>query len=387
MEPITKYLLDTRKRLENELSELFEKLESEKNVKAYDSIVDLYDVLLKGDNSSIEPVITYSPCLQLEYINAVYVNARTTLTWIISFNYKLPEDEKIVYIKTYNSSKETSQAIEHTTYCVVVTNYSRVLTSLNTEIKKHTQYGAPPGTHITCYKIYNDIELHYAKSEGGGFLWNYDTLYDSTRNPPYYQIEPIKIITLDPLSYKLPKWCFEGFHAINDPNEEKLQSLSKDIFMFIGRWKENITATATLDVELMLSTIETQKNNVKNLEQRVKELETKVGIQETTIETMNQRIKVLEDENEYIEVYEPYFDAVVAFMEKEFGNSWADEDGVVDFIKYMNNKVCISESRYEMLLQAEKEAKEYRIYQKVKGNIVTSGVNKSRMSKKILEED
>ena len=385
MEPITKYLLDTRKRLENELSELFEKLESEKNVKAYDSIVDLYDVLLKGDNSSIEPVITYSPCLQLEYINALYDNTR--LTWIISFNYKLPEDEKIVYIKTYNSSKNTPQGIEHTTYCVVVTNYSRVLTSLNTEIKKLSQYGAP-ATHITCYKIYNDIELHYAKSEGIGFVWNYDKLYDSTRDPTYYQMEPIKIITLDPLSYKLPKWCFEGFHAINDANEEKLQSLSKDIFMFIGRWKENITATATLDVELMLSTTETQKNNVKNLEQRVKELETKVGIQETTIETMSQRINVLEEENEDIEVYEPYFDAVVAFMEKEtYNKNWADENGVEDFIKYMEDMECINKSTYKTLVEAEKEAKEYRIYQKVKGNIVTSGVNKSRMSKKILEED
>ena len=386
MEPITKYLLDTRKRLENELSELFEKLESEKNVKAYDSIVDLYDVvLLKGDNSSIEPVITYSPCLQLEYINALYDNTR--LTWIISFNYKLPEDEKIVYIKTYNSSKNTSHAIEHTTYCVVVTNYSRVLTSLNTEIKQLSQYGAP-AIHITCYKIYNDIELHYAKSEGIGFVWNYDKLYDSTRDPTYYQMEPIKIITLDPLSYKLPKWCFEGFHAINDANEEKLQSLSKDIFMFIGRWKENITATATLDVELMLSTTETQKNNVKNLEQRVKELETKVGIQETTIETMSQRINVLEEENEDIEVYEPYFDAVVAFMEKEtYNKNWADENGVEDFIKYMEDMECINKSTYKTLVEAEKEAKEYRIYQKVKGNIVTSGVNKSRMSKKILEED
>ena len=96
----------------------------------------------------------------------------------------------------------------------------------------------------------------------------------------------------------------------------------------------------------------------------------------------------LKRKNEDIEVYEPYFDAVVAFMEKKtYNKNWADENGVEDFIKYMEDMECINKSTYKTLVEAEKEAKEYRIYQKVKGNIVTSGVNKSRMSKKILEED
>jgi hypothetical protein len=71
MDPIVSYLVETERRVKAELADLFQRIQTEQTDNAYKSIVDLYDVpeIPVGDK---HPKITYSPCVQIEFLTGGY---------------------------------------------------------------------------------------------------------------------------------------------------------------------------------------------------------------------------------------------------------------------------------------------------------------------------
>ena len=349
MDPVVSYLVETEKRVKAELSELFQKIQVEQTATAYKSIVDLYDVpeIPVGDK---HPKITYSPCVQIEfpqaydtklYPNSAYRNHDCGLMKFTS-EFKLPDHEKIVrvYLKVEDDQNNRRQ----TGTATFITDYGRVIKTLDAT-RWFDQYLG------TGY-------VYYTPSQNGVEVKQYNTANQS--------VLPTKKITqLEPLPYKIPKWCADTVLAVETLNESELQRISKDVFVFVGRWKDHITQHVTLDTEQLLSIKNEQAHRISVLEEAKKDLEVEDRFNKTLVKKLQERVAVLEQQTKQLPELKSAVKEVITFMNKQNGKS--DCDYVQgSFSGFMYGKVCIPERDLEWYRQAEEELKEFKIAERVR---------------------
>ena len=349
MDPVVSYLVETEKRVKAELSELFQKIQVEQTATAYKSIVDLYDVpeIPVGDK---HPKITYSPCVQIEfpqgydtklYPNSAYRNCNCGLMKFTS-EFKLPDHEKIVrvYLKVEDDQNNRRQ----TGTATFITDCGRVIKTLDAT-QWFDQYLG------TGY-------VYYTPSQNGVEVKEYNTANQSVRQPK-------KITQLDPLPYKIPKWCVDTVLAVETLNESELQRISKDVFVFVGRWKDHITQHVTLDTEQLLSIKNEQAQRISVLEEAKKDLEVEDRFNKTLVKKLQERVAVLEQQTKQLPELKSAVKEVITFMNKQNGKS--DCDYVQgSFSGFMYGKTCIPEGDLAYYEASLEELGEFKIAERVR---------------------
>jgi hypothetical protein len=343
MDPVVSYLVETEKRVKVELSELFQKIQVEQTATAYKSIVDLYDVpeIPVGDK---HPKITYSPCVQIEfptgydtklYPNSAYRNCNCGRMKFTS-EFKLPDHEKII----------------------------RIYLHVNDEPQNRRQFGT--ATFITAYgRVIKTLDSTAGSDNWGSWTYGHYTPSQNGVEVTLNNGTPKKIVQLEPLPYKLPKWCVDTVLAVETLNESELQRISKDVFVFVGRWKDHITQNVTLDTEQLLSIKNEQARRISVLEEAKKDLEVEDRFNKTLVKKLQERVAVLEQQTKQLPELKSAVKEVIAFMNKQNGKS--DCDYVQgSFSGFMYGKTCIPEGDLAYYKDSLEELKEFKIAERVR---------------------
>lgn len=345
MDPVVSYLVETEKRVKTELSELFQKIQVEQTATAYKSIVDLYDVpeIPVGDK---HPKITYSPCVQIEFLtggydtklypNSAYRNCNCGRMKFTS-EFKLPDHEKI--LRVYLQVEDDQNNRRQTGTATFITNYGRVIKTLDST----AGWDSHMGWTYSCYEpMQNGVEVKQSRST-------------MTK----------KITQLDPLPYKIPKWCVDTVLSVETLNESELQRISKDVFVFVGRWKDHITQHVTLDTEQLLSIKNEQAQRISVLEEAKKDLEAEDRFNKTLVKKLQERVAVLEQQTKQLPELKSAVKEVITFMNKQNGKS--DCDYVQgSFSGFMYGKTCIPEGDLAYYEGSLEELKEFKIAERVR---------------------
>jgi hypothetical protein len=252
--------------------------------------------------------------------------------------FKLPDHEKIVrvYLKVEDDQNNRRQ----TGTATFITDCGRVIKTLDST----AGWDSHMGWTYSCYEpMQNGVEVKHSLS--------------STMTK--------KITQLDPLPYKIPKWCVDTVLAVETLNESELQRISKDVFVFVGRWKDHITQHVTLDTEQLLSIKNEQAQRISVLEEAKKDLEVEDRFNKTLVKKLQERVAVLEQQTKQLPELKSAVKEVITFMNKQNGKS--DCDYVQgSFSGFMYGKVCIPERDLEWYRQAEEELKEFKIAERVR---------------------
>jgi len=330
METSVNFLEDAEKKLMSEMAVMFDKMKTQRDAISMSGIEDMYDI------PPIEGVI-YEPYLKIPITTAPGIYYTT--------NKKLPKNEVIVYSGEYMKGEEGDYFVY---CCCAVTNYGRIF------IQERRNCGRGTGQRG----------------------WENNDAY----------IVNDSITVLDPLPYKLPKWFLEVFksgnslHIIHSAGDSRacaekttacLQQLSKEFYLFAGKWKPHMTDKAELDIEGMRERIVKNTEIIASLEEKNRKLEERsleLHLQNieliskvdtfTKIETIT--LKNKEEMNKYKEV-------VIEFLENN-GIKKVDKIRLTadHFKEWAEDKVCLDKSEYNDVINNKKELKEYRIYKKVK---------------------
>jgi hypothetical protein len=328
METPVNFLEDAEKKLMSEMAVMFDKMKTQRDAFSMSGIEDMYDI------PPIEGVI-YEPYLKIPITTAPGIYYTT--------NKKLPKNEVIVYSGEYMKGEEGDYFVY---CCCAVTNYGRIF------IQERRNCGRGTGQR-------------------------------GWENEAYFVNVPITV--LDPLPYKLPKWFLEVFksgnslHNIHSAGDSRacaekttacLQKLSKEFYLFAGKWKPHMTDKAELDIEGMRETIVKNTETIALLQEKNRKLEERsleLHLQNieltskvdtfTKIETIT--LKNREEMNKYKEV-------VIEFLENN--NQKVDKIRLTadNFKEWAKDKVCLYRSDYRDVIDSQEELKEYRIYKKVK---------------------
>jgi hypothetical protein len=350
MDPIVSYLVETETRVKAELAELFQRIQVEQTATAYKSIVDLYDVpeIPVGDK---HPKITYSPCVQIEfptggydtklYPNSAYRNCNCGRMKFTS-EFKLPDHEKIV--RVYLQVEDDQNNRRQTGTATFITDYGRVIKTLDAK-RWDDQYVG------TGY-------VYYTPSQNGVEVNQCNTANQSV-------LQPKKIVQLEPLPYKLPKWCIDTVLAVETLNESELQRISKDVFVFVGRWKDHITQHVTLDTEQLLSIKNEQAQRISVLEEAKKDLEAEDRFNKTLVKKLQERVTMLEQQTTQLPTLKTCVKEVIIFMNKQNGTTNCDYVNG-SFSGFMHGKVCIPERDLLYYQSAMEELNEFKIAERVR---------------------
>lgn len=378
MDTVVNYLEDTEKKLVKEMAELFSKMRGQRDTMSLQGIEDMY---------SYEPVegVLYEPCLSISG-----PEGRRNYAHV-----KLPKDEYVIdsFKHRYDVSNHPSFGTKY--YCIVLTNYGRLI---------------------------NTIPI---TSSRGPF----DSNIDDGRPTDLTKIEILNI-----LPYKFPTWFYNTFTKLNKslrtfigggytcsnshsafPSGESLnklafdttislQELNKEFHVFAGKWKPHMTEHATLDVDTMRQTIIDNAHCIEELKGKEVSLEEQNKSLQAELKELKEQKTSLEKENAELlnieNINEKYNDALIDFMNKH-NKQWHDDDTIgftddVDYdydkdqitmIKYFNdwhsNKLFMDKWDYDDVMESKEELNEYRIYKKIKGEIVSSGVDNSGVARNV----
>jgi predicted nuclease with TOPRIM domain len=237
----------------------------------------------------------------------------------------------------------------------------------------------------------------------------------------YNTYTPDTIIKLDQIPYKIPKQLFDTFllafklgnyhtPSLHSSNTEpiktlshttaSLQELNKEFYQFAGKWKPHMTERATLDVDTMRQTIVDNAQCIEELKGKEERLEQQNKNLQAELKQLKEEKAILEKEKTRLLPLEKYKDAVLEFMDEhytrnEHNERWLahvehdDDDKPIDtdIIKYFGdwhaNKVFMDEWEYDNVMESKEELNEYRIYKKVKGEIVSSGMDNSGVARNV----
>jgi hypothetical protein len=229
-----------------------------------------------------------------------------------------------------------------------------------------------------------------------------------------------KIETLKILPYKFPSWFYNTFTKLNKslltfmgggytcsnshsvyPSGESLNKLAfdttislqevlKEFYLFAGKWKPHMTKHATLDVDTMRQTIIDNTHCIEELTDKNKTLEEQNKILNQELKELKEQKIALEKEQAKLLPLEKYKEAILEFMDDHYtGKEPYDHDNVLDtdIIKYFSdwhlNKVFMNEWEYDDVMESKEELNEYRIYKKVKGEMVSSGMDNSGVARNV----
>ena len=349
MESVVSYLEDTEKKLAKEMADLFSKMREQRESIALNGIEDMYRLL------PIEGVI-YEPYLRIPSRVASHYN--TT-------NFILPKDEYVVFTKK-TTIQENSRPYACTHICIALTSHGRCfMTNPVTEARDFA---------TNCVMHYNTYT-------------------------------PDTIIKLDPIPYKIPKQIFNTFVLAFKLGEcdsggwtikialdatNTLQELNKEFYLFAGKWQPHMTENATLDVDKMRQTIIENTYSIQDLSGKNRELEEQNKKLQAELQELKEQKASLEKEKAKLLPLEKYKDAVIDFMDNHYyGDKPYDHDDTLDtdIIKYYSdwhtNKVFMDEWVYNDVINSKEELNEYRIYKKVKGEMVSNGMDNSNVARNV----
>jgi hypothetical protein len=186
-----------------------------------------------------------------------------------------------------------------------------------------------------------------------------------------------KITQLDPLPYKIPKWCTDTVLAVETLNEAELQRISKDMFVFVGRWKDHITQHVTLDTEQLLSLKNAQATRICVLEAAKKDLEIEDKFNKTLIKKLQERVATLEQQTTQLPGLKTCAKELATFMNELNGTT--NRDYVHGSLSgFMHGKVCIPERDLEYYKHAEEELKEFKIAERVRTRAIREAQGEMR---------
>jgi hypothetical protein len=170
-----------------------------------------------------------------------------------------------------------------------------------------------------------------------------------------------------------------------------LEELNKEFYLFAGKWKPHMTEHATLDVNKMRQTIIDNTNSIEELKGKGESLEQQNKILQAELKELKQQKTILEKEKARLLPLEKYKETVLEFMHDHYTNEevW-DNDDTLDrdiiriFSNWHTNKVFMDKWVYDDVIESKEELSEYRIYKKVKGEMVSSGMDNSNVARNVL---
>lgn len=362
MQPIVTYLEDTEKKVVKEMAELFSKMREQQNTMAIDGIADMYS------STPIEGVL-YEPCVRIPSSHGGHYYCS---------EYKLPKDEYVIFV-----NKTSCQVPQHVTgcsygtvtcnhTCIALTNYGRCFLPKPIVTKYPSEYGS------------------YSLTSDNNYIQMYEQGYARNVTP---------IIKLDPFPYKIPKQLFDTFLlAFKLGNQSlsasdttsALQELNKEFYLFAGKWQPHMTEHVTLDVDSMRQTIIENTQTIQDLSGKNKTLEEQNASLQAELTLLKEQKAALEKEKARLLPMEKYKETVITFMDEHYtGGKPYDRDNIsdIDIIKYFNdwhfNKVFMNEWEYDDVIESKEELQEYRIYKKVKGEMVSNGMDNSSVARNV----
>jgi hypothetical protein len=375
MESVVNYLEDTEKKLAKEMAELFSKMREQRDNMALNGIEDMYS------SKPIEGVI-YEPCVRISGYGGYFCS-----------QYKLPKDEYVILTKT-SLSGNTQQYQAGVSSCIALTNYGRLF--LTQPIFENRSFGGN-----SYHSPANDTHIHMA---------------NHGQSPS--QILPI--IKLDPLPYKMPEFFIKTYRfgmGMPDPAyctysrripesvensiskaNNSIQELNKEFYLFAGKWQPHMTDHATLDIDKMRQTILENTDSIQDLSEKNRELEEQNKKLQAELQELKEQKASLEKEKAKLLPLEKYKDAVLEFMHEHYDGdeTWLsnvehddDDDEPLDteIIRYFSdwhaNKVFMDEWVYDDVIESKEELNEYRIYKKVKGEMVSNGMDNSSVARNV----
>jgi hypothetical protein len=353
MDSVVNYLEDTEKKLVKEMAELFSKMREQRDTMSLTGIEDMYN---------IEPVegVLYDPCVRIPGHGGYYCS-----------EYKLPKDEYVIIVRTGNERYNIHP--HNPVYsCVALTNYGRVFRTQPIFDNRGfcgNSYHSPA----------NDSQIH------------------CVTNGESRQILPI--IKLEPLSYKMPEFIIRAYkfgmgmaspaydvqsHGI--PDSSSLQELNKEFYLFAGKWKPHMTKHATLDIDTMRQTIIENTASIQELTEKNKTLEEKNIALKAELKELKEQKDKLEKERNTLLPLQKYKEAVLEFMHGHYNadKRWFSkmDSSVIEFFKaFHSDKVFMNKWEYNNLMESKEELNEYRIYKKVKGEMVSNGMDNSSVAR------
>jgi regulator of replication initiation timing len=368
MESVVNYLEDTEKKLIKEMAELFSKMREQRDTLSLQGIEDMYTY------TPIEGVL-YEPCVRIPGPGGYYCS-----------EYKLPNDEYIIITRSSSHQHMSGQSYNGTTNkCIVLTNYGRCF------IPK--QIGGDQARGYSSHTPTNDNNQIHCYTNG----------YSSGITP---------IIKVDPLPYKMPECFIKAFKLglsignIHDSSlhmdsgggihevvlktlsdtSASLQELNKEFYLFAGKWKPHMTECATLDVDKMRQTIIENAQSIEQLKANKESLEQQNKKLQAELKELKEQKATLEKEKTKLLPLEKYKDAVLEFMTTHVKCKKYKpiDSNIIDVFKqFHSDKVFMESWVYNDVINSKDELNEYRIYKKVKGEMVSSGIDNSSMAREL----
>ena len=371
MDSVSNYLEDAQKKMAKEMAELFSKMKEQRDTMSLDGIKDMY---------SLKPLegVLYEPCVRIPGPGGYYCS-----------EYKLPEDEYVIYAREYTHQQQYGQSWGPQRHAaIIVTNYGRCLATQ--ENYKNDTFGG-----YTCYSPANDTTIHIA-SHG--------------QVPTGLK----SIVKLEPLSYKIPSKFWDTFllglkiggvgadslfgerggvpiHTLKSLSDitASLQEINREFYLFAGKWQPHMTEHATLDIDKMRETIIENTNCIEHLTEKNRRLEEQNESLQAELKELKEQKVSWEKERGKLLPLEKYKDAVIDFMDEHYNgdepydNSDNDQLTIELFKEWHSNKVFMDEWVYDDVMESKEELNEYRIYKKVKGEMVSSGMDNSGVARNI----
>jgi hypothetical protein len=364
MDTIVSYLEDTEKKLMKEVTELFNKMRDQGNNMSLEGIKDMYSY------TPVEGVL-YEPCLRIP----ISLGPRNGYYYWNDF--ALPKDEYVIYKHETTYQRQNGQSWDAPTYkCIALTSHGRCfVTKQVTEIRNFP-------THD---------------------FMQYNGTYSPDANIP--------IIKLNPLPYKIPTSIFRALkigmgisgihigslhcHNTRDGVNEgviqtlsdttaSLQELNKEFYLFAGKWQPHMTRYVTLDVDQMRETIIENTHSIKELNEKCETLEEQNKKLLVELNELKEQTSNLEKEKVKLLPLEKYKEVVVEFMNfRNIHHDGTDLNIIEQFRYFHTNKVFMDERIYDDVMNSKEELNEYRIYKKVKGEMVSNGMDNSRVARNV----
>jgi hypothetical protein len=373
MEPIVNYLEDTEKKLVKEMAELFSKMRGQRDTMSLQGIEDMYSY------EHVEGVL-YEPCVRIPMsLVSTVVSSHTVPGRYYWTDFALPKDEFVIYKRETYKPRDQHNSRD-TFKCIALTSHGRYF--LTKQVQGENPFGS----------------------------MQYVGIYSPDANRP--------VIKLEPLPYKIPSSILKalklGMSISNIPENyihyhprdtndihpiakktisdttASLQELNKQFYLFAGKWKPHMTEHATLDVDTMRQTIFDNAHCIEELKGKEVSLEEQNKSLQAELKELKEQKTSLEKENTRLLPLEKYKDAVLEFMQDHCTNEEVrDRDDTLDssiikiFSDWHFNKVFMNQNDYERVMESKEELDEYRIYKKVKGEMVSSGVDNSGVARNV----
>jgi len=364
MESVVNYLEDTEKKLMMEMAELFNKMREQRNNTSLEGIEDMYTI------QPLEGVI-YEPCLSISG-----PEGRSNYAHV-----KLPKDEYVIHTFRHHYAISSHPQHGNGYYCIVLTNYGRLIntipiTSSRGPFDSNIVDGSP--TDLTKIEILNILPYKFP-------TWFYNTFTKLNKSLLTFMgggYTCSNSQSVYPSGESLNKLAFDTTIS--------LQEVLKEFYLFAGKWKPHMTAHATLDLDTMRQTIIENTHCIEEFKGKEERLEEENKKLQAELKQLKKNNAALEKEKAKLLPLEKYKEAVIDYMDNHYiGKEPYDHDDTLDsdiikiFSNWHSNKVFMDEWDYDDVMESKEELNEYRIYKKVKGEMVSSGMDNSSVARNV----